>query len=268
MTPTDAPVLAFEDTGTDHPVPLVLLHAFPLDRSMWRRVRDLLAPEWRLVLVDLPGLGESPLPDDAPSLAVSADGVAAVLDRLGVPRAVLAGVSMGGYVAMEFLRRHRDRLAGLVLIDTKAEADDEAARAGRQLVAEEVLGPAGTAAIAGMPEVLLGETARRTRADLVAEVTSAVATAPPAAVAWSQLAMAQRPDSSEDLRSLAGAVPVGVVVGEEDTLSPVAAAQAMTVAAEATLTVVPRAGHLAAVEEPAAVARACADIMLRVERDD
>jgi pimeloyl-ACP methyl ester carboxylesterase len=247
-------------------VPLVLLHAFPLERSMWRDVAALLAasaPTTPLILLDLPGLGRSPVPDGAPDLAVSADGVAAVLDAAGVTRAALAGVSMGGYVAMAFARRHRDRLAALALIDTKATADGEQARANRERVAQAVLGDAGASVLEPMLEGLLGATTRASRPDVVARVREAVLAARPDGVAWSQRAMASRPDSREVLRALR--IPVAVVVGEEDTLSPLPEAEAMAEAMPgAAFTVVPGAGHLAALEDPPSVAAALTTLLARL----
>jgi pimeloyl-ACP methyl ester carboxylesterase len=244
-------------------LPLVLLHAFPLNRSMWREVADALAPSVALIAPDLPGLGGTGVPDGEPSLDVSADQVATALAEAGHQRAVLAGVSMGGYVAMAFARRHRSRLAGLALIDTKAGADGEAARANREQAAQRVTGPEGTTALLPMLEGLLGRSTHAARPELVSRVRELVLSAPPAGVAWSQRAMARRPDSTELLRTLD--VPAAVVVGEEDTLTPLGDAHAMAEALpDAVLTVVPAAGHLAAMEDPAAVAAALTALMLRV----
>jgi len=242
--------------------PLVLLHAFPLDAAMWRGVIAELDLDSPLVVPDLPGLGSAAVPDGEPSLAVSADLVAAALDAAGHRRAVLAGVSMGGYVAMEFARRHRGRLAALALIDTKAEADGEAALANRERVAREVTGEQGSAVLLPMLEALLGATTLAQRPEVVAAVRAALLEARPDGVAWSQRAMARRGDSFELLRSLD--VPVAVVVGAEDTLTPVEAARAMAEALpDAVLTVLPSAGHLAAIETPRAVAQALTALLVR-----
>lgn len=250
-----------EDAATG--MPLVLLHAFPLDSRMWEPVVVHLAGAARVILIDLPGLGASPLPSaGVPSLDAGADGVAAVLDRLGVRRAVVAGVSMGGYVAMALARRHADRIAGLALVDTKAEADGEEARVNRWRMAEAVLGETGTRALAPMLDTLLGPTTRIRRPGLVTSVRDRLAQAPPAGVAWSQRAMAARPDSTAVLAGLA--VPSAVVVGEEDGLATPASAAALTgVLADAVLTVIPGAGHLAPLEAPRAVADALVDLVVR-----
>jgi pimeloyl-ACP methyl ester carboxylesterase len=244
-------------------VPLVLLHAFPLSRTMWAPLVPELAGVARVVLVDLPGLGASPLPADGePSLDVSAESVVAVLDRLGLRRAVLAGVSMGGYVALAVARRHPGRVAGLALVDTKAEADAEQARANRLRMAEAVLGETGNRALTPMLDTLLGETTHARRRPVVDAVRRWLADAPAAGVAWSQRAMAARPDSTSVLVGLG--VPAAVVVGEEDGLTPPSVAEAMVaVLPDAVLTVVPRAGHLSPLEAPREVARALTGLVVR-----
>ncbi|HYA53217.1 MAG TPA: alpha/beta fold hydrolase [Streptosporangiaceae bacterium] len=246
-------------------VPLVLLHAFPLDRAMWRDAAEALAGLVPTVLVDLPGLGDSPLPDGPtdPSLDEAADGVAGVLDRLGHDRAVLGGVSMGGYVAMAFARRHPERLAGLALLDTMAGPDTRAAAAGRERVAAAVTGPAGTRALLPLLDLLVGSTTRLRRAEVLRRVRESLLAARPEGVAWSERAMAARPDSAATLSALT--VPVAVVVGEEDTLTGPEHARAMQLLlSDAVLTIVPGAGHLAPLERPDEVARALIALTLRI----
>lgn len=244
-------------------MPLVLLHAFPLSSRMWDPVLPGLSRVARVLAVDLPGLGDSPLPAGAePSLEAGAEGVVRVLDRLGLRRAVLAGVSMGGYVAMAVARRHPGRIAGLALIDTRAEADGEQARANRLRMAEAVLGPAGTRALAPMLDSLLGPTSHARRPALVDTVRDWLGAAPPAGVAWSQRAMAARPDSLPVLAGLR--VPATVLVGEEDVLTPPEAARTMAGAMpDAVLEVAPGAGHLTPLEAPEAVVRALTGLVVR-----
>lgn len=232
---------------------LVLLHAFPLHAGLFSGVVPRLTG-WRVLTPDLRGFGSSPLGDDEPSLAAMADDVAALMDERGLDRAVLGGVSMGGYVAMEMLRRHPARLRGLLLVDTKAGADPAEAAAGRRAMAEAVLRE-GTGVLAPMLDALLGTTTRRTRPQVVAMVRRWLEEADPAAVAWAQRAMARRPESFSALS--AGGVPLAVVVGEEDTLSPPAEAEAMArTRPGSTVAVVPGCGHLAVLEDPASAAEA------------
>jgi pimeloyl-ACP methyl ester carboxylesterase len=243
--------------------PLVLLHAFPLDASMWDGVLPGLRGLGQVLTVDLPGFGAAPVPVAEPSLDAVADAVVAALDGLGHARATVAGCSMGGYVALGVARRHPGRVAGLGLVDTKAEADPDEARANRERIALAVLGEAGTRALLPMLDTLLGPTSHAGRPDVVEAVGALVRGADPAAVAWAQRAMAARPDSTGALPGLT--VPAAVVVGEEDGVTGPDQARAMAAALpDAVLTVVPGAGHLSPVERPDAVAATLAGLLVRV----
>lgn len=246
--------------ATDGP-PLVLLHAFPLDARMWEPVVARL-PQLPVLALDAPGFGSSPHPAELattpgaePGLEAYADAVAATLRQAGVERAVVAGVSMGGYAVMALAERHPALLAGVGLLDTKAEADGDDARATRLAVADAAEGPDGAEAVAGMLTTVLGETTQRERPGVVDQVRAWLAEAPPAGIAWAQRAMAARPDRVAPLRDLT--VPALVLRGAEDAGAPQPAAEAMAEAlADAELVVVPRAGHLSPLEDPAAVATA------------
>ncbi|MGH3384595.1 MAG: alpha/beta fold hydrolase [Nocardioidaceae bacterium] len=226
-------------------LPVVLLHAFPLSSAMWAAQSEL-----DPITPDLPGFGGAPVSTEAPGLGVLADSVLAALDDRGLSRVVLGGLSMGGYVAMEILRRRPECVAALVLADTKASADAEAARANRERVAS--LLDARKSADVLVEEVLpglLGDTTKRDRPAVVAQVRSLVESADPAAAAWAQRAMAARPDSFDTLR--AADVPALVAVGAEDALTPVSESEAMVDALpQGRLEVVEGVGHLSAVEAP------------------
>jgi pimeloyl-ACP methyl ester carboxylesterase len=237
--------------------PLVLLHAFPLSARMWESQLDELpgpdGTEARVLAVDLRGFGGTALGADAPSLDLLADDIALLLDAAGIDQAVLGGVSLGGYIAMAFARRYPDRLAGLLLADTKGTADTETARANRERVAKAVLARDSVRLLVDeqLPTPLLGETTAKRCPKLVDFVAELIQEASPAAVAWAQRAMAARPDSLESLRSVD--VPALVVVGDEDVLTPVSDAEALASALpQAELTILPGAGHLSPLEVPEA----------------
>lgn len=240
---------------------LVLLHAFPVDARMWDPVRRALSERARLITPDQRGLGRSPLPDTDrdPTLDDAARDVVAMLDRLDLEQVVLGGCSMGGYVAMAVLRAAPERVAGLVLIDTKPSADTDEARANRLAMADRV----ETEGVgAWLPDALLpalvGKTTHDERPSVVADLRDLIEAQPAAGVAWSQRAMAARRDSIETLR--AADVPALVVIGEEDVLTPRAEAQKMADALpQAKLVTIPGAGHLSPVEDPAAVSKAILD---------
>jgi pimeloyl-ACP methyl ester carboxylesterase len=230
--------------------PVVLLHAFPLSSAMWLDTRNELSGVARVITPDLRGFGGSPLGADEPSLDPMADDVAAVLDRLGLDRVVLGGLSMGGYVSMAFLRRHADRVSALVLADTKASADAPPARENRERIAGE-LDSEGTSRVLldDVLPTLCGDTTKARRPLVLGRVRALVEGAPPAAAAWAQRGMAARPDSLDTLR--AADVPAVVVVGDEDALVSGDDAEAMADALpQGRLVTLPGAGHLSAVETP------------------
>jgi pimeloyl-ACP methyl ester carboxylesterase len=247
-------------------VPLVLLHAFPVDSRMWDQVRGPLAETARVITPDQRGLGRSPLPDeaDAPSMDAVAGDVLALLDELGLERAVLGGCSMGGYVAMAALRKAPHRVSGLLLIDTRPDADDDDRRAGRLTSAERVERE-GTAWLADtlLPGLLASGTPD-VRPDLAAWLRALIIAQPATGVAWAQRAMAARPDSTGVLRSFSG--PALVLVGERDALSPPTQAREMAgLLAAGELVEVPGCGHLSPIEAPDEVTAVIARWLARIE---
>ncbi len=246
--------LHVREAGSGRPV--VLLHAFPLSSAMWREQRNALGDRCRVITPDLRGFGGSPLGDDEPSLDAVADDVAAMLDGLGLDQVVLGGLSMGGYAAMAFLRRHPGRVSALVLADTKATPDAPDAAANRERIAAQ-LDADGSAdvLVSDVLPTLVGETTKRERPVVAGRVRGLVEAGPPAAAAWAQRAMAARPDSLPTLR--ASDLPTLVLRGDEDALSSQDDADAMVDALpRGRLVVLPGAGHLTAVETPEAFAAA------------
>lgn len=251
---------------------LVLLHAFPLDHRMWIPAASQIAAslasdeqEWGVVAIDLPGLGASSAPAGDASLTVSAELVLETLSGLGIAQIVVAGVSMGGYVALELARTAPDVVVGLALLDTKDTADTPEARANRLRVADEVLETGSVAAVTGMGSAQLAPEHRKDES-MVALVTSWISEQQAAGVAWSQRAMASRGDYlgvTTDFRR-----PSVVVIGEYDEFSPVAGGRAMADRlAAARFEVIAHAGHLAAYEQPAAVAEVLVGLLQRVQSE-
>ncbi|MFC9251392.1 alpha/beta fold hydrolase [Amycolatopsis thailandensis] len=235
-------------------LPLVLLHAFPVDARMWDGVRAPLSERLRLITPDQRGLGRSPLPetDREPDLDDAARDVVALLDRLGLDKVVLGGCSMGGYLTMAVLRLAPERVGGLVFIDTKATADTpEAVRARHDVAARVEAEGAGW-----MPEAVTpGLLAEKAAPEVAERLRELITTQPPSGIAWAARAMAARPDSLETLRS--ADVPALVVVGEEDGLTPLEAANTLVeTLPDATLVVLPEAGHLTPLEDPTGVVEA------------
>ena len=240
-------MLAYSEVGSGPA--LVLLHAFPLDRTLWRDVVGRLAATgWRVITPDLPGFGESR--ETVASIDEMASGVALLLDALGVNSAVIGGCSMGGYVALAFAALFPERTAGLVLVDTKASADGDEARAKRARIAEQVTVAGSTAALAvTQQDVMFSSATKAERPDVVQWLKGTILEQAPAGVAQAQRVMAARPDRFELLTSLH--VPVLCVRGSEDVLASVDDHTRMAQAAGDALDItVPDAGHLVPIEQP------------------
>ena len=237
---------------------LVLLHAFPLDRSMWdRQVRTLADAASPIVAPSFPGFGRSELPSRQPSLDDYADAVVGVMDAARIDTAAIAGLSMGGYVAFALWRRHRKRVAALALCDTKAEGDTPEAAQNRHRLADTIR-EHGVEALLKAPPKWLRDGSSRWPA-----VKDVIRAQEKEAVAQASVAMAGRPDSRPDLATID--VPTAVIVGEADAITPLAQSQAMADAIpEATLSVLPDAGHLSNLEAPDAFDRALRAWLKRV----
>jgi 3-oxoadipate enol-lactonase len=224
---------------------LLLIHAFPVDAEMWEPQTSALRGEVDVLAPSLPGFGGTPPTGDVMTMDAAADAVIAELDRAGVDRAVVAGLSIGGYVAFSLWRRHRNRIAGLVLADTRAEPDDDAGRDRRRGMAEKAR-TQGSEAIAAEPPPLLSEGANP---ELWERVRSMIQRQTGEAIAAASLGMAERPDSRPILQEID--VPTTVIVGSADTLTPPPMSEALASAiTEANLVILEGAGHLSNLEDP------------------
>ncbi len=251
-------MLEYSETGTGPA--LVLLHAFPLDRSLWRDVvAPLAAVGWRVVTPDLPGFGASE--KFIGSIDDSASAVATLLNHLGENAAVIGGCSMGGYIALSFAAQYPERTAGLILADTKASADGEEARANRERIAQQVLASGSTAALAAtMPESMLSPTTLERRAEVSQWLQATIRLQDPASVAAAQRAMATRADRFATLKALR--VPVLCIRGADDrTATADDHARMAAAAGDAVDVVVPEAGHLLPVEQPVAFVEQVAEFL-------
>jgi pimeloyl-ACP methyl ester carboxylesterase len=240
----------YEDAGRGRPV--VLLHAFPLCRLQWRPQSDALQSDYRVLAPDLRGFGGTSPFDDAPSIERMADDVLTLLDSIGVKEPiVLGGLSMGGYVALAFARKHSHRLRGLILADTKAEPDDDEGRAKRDKLIAFVEKTSPRDLIDQLLGNLLGQQTRDQRPAVVEQVRDLAAAQTTAGVVAALQALRDRPDARPGLAKIT--VPTLVIVGTEDTVTPLAASQALVGAiAGARLATIEGAGHLANLEQPEA----------------
>jgi 3-oxoadipate enol-lactonase len=253
-------VLAYDDHGIG--LPVIFLHAFPLNRQMWAgEIQALLQDQrYRLIALDWRGFGESevassPVKPVISTMVMLADDVAGLMDVLGIQQAVLCGLSMGGYAAFAFARKYPERLSGLILADTRPGSDTPDARANRENVARlaESQGP-GAIADLQLPR-LLSDYTRQHHPEVEARVRQLIDTATPQGIAAASRGMAARADSTDLLAHIS--CPTLVIVGEEDTLTPPSTAR--NYAAQipgAQLVVIPHAGHLSNLEQPQAFIQA------------
>jgi len=231
----------------------VFVHGYPLDSTMWIDQLNGLADIRRCIAVDLRGFGRSmPVTGEPLTMEQHASDLAAVLDLVSEEQADIVGLSMGGYVALAFAELYPKRLRSLALIDTRAGADNEEGKAGRNAAVERLLADGRSAMAGGMEAGLLGpEPSPAARARLRTMIEGCAYETIIGALAG----MRDRPDRTSVLDTIT--VPCAVMVGEFDAVTPpVEAEQMADVIADAVLTIVPRSGHLAPIENPPAVTAA------------
>lgn len=239
--------LACERRGSG--APLLLLHGYPLDRRTWEEVADLLEPDFDLILPDLRGFGASPLPPGPGGVDAMAQDLAELLDGLAVSQALVAGHSMGGYVALAFARLFPQRLLGLGLVATQAGADGMEAKAGRRRAADEIRARGAVAAADAMVTRFTEDPQRQ------ADLRELILRQRTEGLIAALEAMAERPDALPQLRGIECAV--AIVHGSADALIPLDRAQDMARALPgATLTELPGIGHLPMLDAPKATADA------------
>jgi pimeloyl-ACP methyl ester carboxylesterase len=263
-----APFLAYEDKEPDSTrlpsvplLPLVLVHGHPFDRTMWAPQLAAFSAERRVVAPDLRGYGASPASPEVTRFEQFAEDVAALLDDLKVEACVLVGLSMGGQIAMDFCRRFPDRVRGLVLADTFPAAESPRGVRTRHAMADRLLRE-GMRPYAD--EVLEKMVAPYADARVKAHVHRMMTATRPASAAAALRARAARPDY-RDLLTRVG-VPALVVVGADDTYTPVPDAQAMHAAlADSVLHIVEGTAHLPNLERPGEFNGALAKFLARVD---
>lgn len=238
--------LAYTDVGTGPPI--VLIHGYPFNRSLWTEQTEALNSKYRVVAPDLRGFGGSDSSEGTATMARMAEDVAALMDALAIEQAVIGGLSMGGYVALAFARMFPARVKALVLADTRAQADSEEGKQTRHQQAEKALSE-GMAGIADamLPKLLTPDTVSK-RPELVKRVRDMMLKTKPGGAAAALLGMAERDDQTEFISSIR--VPALILVGREDAITPVADSEKMQSRIEGSrLVVIENAGHVSNLEQ-------------------
>ena len=235
--------------------PILFVHGFPLDHSMWREQIDELSGDFRVIVPDLPGFGQSGAIDGTLSMARLADDLAILLDRLEIAGPVIfCGLSMGGYVGWQFWSRHRDRISRLIQCDTKAVADPPEVARGREMMAANMVqeGAAGVAAVSEslIPKLFAKESIERGVPAVQATIEVILSTSPKS-IAAAQLGMAEREEFSGRLGEIT--LPCLLVCGEHDVISPPSEMRQIAEAIKGSQYVeISGAGHMAPLEDPVA----------------
>ena len=251
--------LSFVEFGAG--TPILLVHGFPLDHTIWSEQINDLRNICRVVAPDLRGHGKSPAPEGAYSVDLMAKDLIALLDRIGVYKAIWVGHSMGGYITMAAQRLAPERFAGLGLVCTNHKADSEEARAKRYETAEKV-GEEGSKAAVNTKMFLEGTPETTPYVEATKQI---MLNTPAAGIIGSLQAIATRPDSTDSLKQVR--VPVVVIAGEGDQLfKPEIPQQMAQLIPGAELVMVPKAGHMAMMEQIEIVTNALHELIRRVEQ--
>jgi pimeloyl-ACP methyl ester carboxylesterase len=240
--------LAYDEAGSG--TPLLLVHGWPHDRTMWTGQLGGLAPYARLIALDLRGAGDSTAHGPY-TIDQYADDIVAFLDALGIDRVVMCGLSMGGYIAFSMLRRHRARIRGLILADTRATADTDEVRANRARLIELIEQQGMNALAARQLSSSVGRSTLERKPELVETVHHMMASVSAAGAIGALRAMAERPDSTPLLATID--VPTLVVGGAEDSTTPPDVVRAMAAGIpRSRVEILEQGGHLCPLERPAA----------------
>ena len=231
------------------PATALLVHGYPLSSAIWDAQLEAVPVGWRFLAPDLPGFGDSPEPAGQPTMDDLADELAVFLEDLGVPRAVVCGLSLGGYAAFRLWARHPARIAGLVLANTRAAADGPETKQNRRASAERARREGVAAIVEAMLPRLLSADTLTARPDIVEKLRALMLRSTVAGVAAVLGAMAERPDSTPLLPRID--VPTLVVAGAEDTFAPAAEMSGMAAAIPgAEFVTLSGVAHLSCMEDP------------------
>ena len=240
----------YRDQGNG--IPLVFLHGFPLTGDIWDPQIKALSAKARVIVPDLRGFGKSGVTPGTYTMELYAQDLKKLLETIGINKAVLAGISMGGYIAFAFYRLFPSSVRALVLLDTKAGADSEEGKKGRITLAQRARSGEMDKIADEWAGRLFAPSTIKTRPEIVRTVRDGVLNTSPEAIANASLGMMERPDSTPLLGGIV--CPVLIMVGEEDMLAPVEEAKAMAAKIkDARVEVIKGAGHLTCLEAPEAV---------------
>lgn len=242
--------LFYVDEGPKNGPPIVLLHGFPLNHTMWdAQAKYLSGKGYRVIRPDLRGHGQSPAVAEPATMLHMVEDVLIILDNLKITKFRLGGFSMGGYVALELTYRHAGRVEALLLVDTRAEPDTDDAKKGRRQTIDQIRARGNVVLVETMLPKLLSEQTTKQRPELVEQVRKMIMDTPRDGALHALEGIMQRPDQRPNLGSIS--VPTLIVVGAEDKITPPEAAQVMQRGIKGSqLRIVTGAAHTVPMEQP------------------
>ncbi|HYG38124.1 MAG TPA: alpha/beta fold hydrolase [Cytophagales bacterium] len=237
------------ESGHPHGLPIIFIHGFPFNHTMWEPQMESLPPFLRIIVYDLRGFGKSDLGNGNNSIEQHADDLIGLMDDLKIDQAVICGLSMGGYIALKAVEKYKDRIKGLVLCDTRSEMDTEEARKKRY----ETIKKIESEGLPGYPQEflknVLSKNTLENNGKLVKELEHKILENPSKGIISAQDAMARRSETTSILKKIK--VPTLILVGEHDTVTPLSVAENLKdKIPNASLEIIPNAGHLTNLENP------------------
>ncbi len=254
----------YTERGLPQGIPIVFIHGFPFNHTMWDPQMKALPNHYRAITYDIRGHGESSVGDGQYSIEFFVDDLLALLDHLVIEKTVLCGLSMGGYIALRAYERFAERIRALVLCDTKSEADTNEAKVKRSAIARSVK-TTGVAPFADdFAKLVFAPQSFQTHPDAIEAIKTAIRANSPIGISGAALALGIRTDTTAVLPQIK--VPTLVLVGEHDALTPPANSEALQrQIPNAELHVIPAAGHMSNLENPAEFNRRLIDFLNRLK---
>jgi len=241
--------LHYAEQGMPSGTPVIFLHGFPFSHEMWDGQLETVGQEYRAIAYDLRGHGYSDIGDGQYTIEGHVDDLLALMDHLAVWRAVIVGLSMGGYIALRAMERNPERFRAVVLCDTRSEADSNEGKL-RRFAAIQAVKSEGSGAFADtFVKMVFSERSLQDHPEAVGMISRIIRRTPPLSIAGTLLALASRTDTTGSLENFS--VPCLIMVGEHDVTTPPTASQAMHERIhDSELVIVPAAAHMSNLENP------------------
>lgn len=240
--------LSYDDLG-EGAVPIIFIHGFPFDRTMWQPQMDFLKASNRVIALDLRGFGESKDEESDLSIELFADDLISFMDTLRIDKAVVCGLSMGGYVALNAVKRYPDRFKGLILADTQCTADSEEAKEKRYNSIDQIMLHGPVAFNEKFIKSVFHKNSLTTKMALVEKLRNVVYSNSENILSMGLTALAERSETCSTLSQIS--IPTLIICGREDTLTPVAQSESMKASIYGSvLRIIENAGHVSNLEQP------------------